>query len=265
MKISEILKLIQQQKKSSEFIPTGVRVLDKDLDGGFLRKEMIVIGGFTGCGKSFLASQLMWNFSQAGFKTSLFSLEISKEMIVRRMLGSLTGIKPTRLLTGSLDENEKKILEEKKSVLVAHEEFFEIYDDIYEWEKIKEQIACDKSEVVIIDFIQNVITRESDQYIRLSRVALEMQQIAKSSNSCIVVLSQLSNKAARRGGDDTIVEYRGSGTIAQVCDLGFWLSRDDMQSGEMLFNLRKNRRGFSGLYYKLRFANEGGRIVEDGS
>ncbi len=92
MRIPEVLKSISNTKL--EFIPTGFAKLDRELDGGFLRRELVVVGGPSGSGKSFLASQLAMNVADKGFKCLYLSLEISSQTIVSRMLGSRSSPSP---------------------------------------------------------------------------------------------------------------------------------------------------------------------------
>ncbi len=266
-KLSNIIEQIQRNKDEMEFLPTGFASLDQHLDGGFLRKELVVLGGGTGKGKSYFAGQILWNIAQKGFKTAYFSLEISNSMVVSRLLGSLANIKPTKLMLGLIDaaELEKKI--EAKARLLTREEYMFFYDDIYKLEEIKVEVINNKYEFVVVDFIQNVLSHGSDEYSRLSYIALEFQKLAKKSNSCIFVLSQLSNMVVREGSREGIIEYKGSGNIATVCDLGFFLERTppfDSSSNfnDLKLNLQKNRRGFSNTYFNFTFQYPGGWITE---
>lgn len=267
MRIPNILKQIREAKL--EFIPTGFSKLDKELDGGFLRKELVVIGGSSGAGKSFFASQLVLNIAEAGFKCLYLSLEISSQTIVSRMLGSLSAIKPARIIGGLLTKEEYQRKIDAEAELLSREGFIEIYDDVYELDKIIEVVKKAKADLVIIDFIQNVISRGEGEYERMSEASLALQRLAKSSNSCILVLSQLSNRVVREEEEAPALEYKGAGTIAQVCDLGFWLWRERIEDytqpreGDKLkLTLRKNRRGFSGgsFYFLMRFP--GGDIYQ---
>jgi len=135
------------------------------------------------------------------------------------------------------------------------------YDDVYEFEKIKKEIIDNKFDFIVVDFIQNVIGKGKDEYSMLSTIALQFQKLAKECNCCILVLSQLSNSANKTG----VVEYKGSGSIATVCDLGFFIERkvDDQNrqlNDEFEISLKKNRRGISGYSFGFKFIQPGGRI-----
>jgi len=115
----------------------------------------------------------------------------------------------------------------------------------------------------VIDFIQNIIVKGMDEYERLSYISLMLQKLAKEKKCCILVLSQLSNSIARNINQSQL-EYKGSGAIATVCDLGFFLVREidhSISLDKLTLALRKNRRGVSGQKWELSFEGEGGLIV----
>lgn len=259
---SEIIKKIQEDKKTLEFIPTGFRKLDTFLDGGFMRKELVVLGAPTGRGKSFIAAEVFQHVAKQGFNSAYFSLEISVEMIAARLLGSKASIKPTRIIGGFLTPEENNAKIESNAEIEVFDNFMAFYDDLYVYAEIEKEIKEKKYDFIVIDFIQNVIANKGEEYERLSFIALSLQKLAKETNSCILVLSQLSNMVSREKRDD-IVEYRGSGTIATVCDLGFFMERGEQIGDENTFSikLRKNRRGISGIGFDFIFKQPGGKIV----
>ena len=258
--IADILDRLYKPKKK-EIIPTGFSKLDDILDGGFAKQEMIVIGGGTGVGKSFFAGQMALSMAKKGYSAVYFSLELSAEMIVARMLGAEADIKPTRILWGLLTEEEQKRKEEAIANLMLLSDLLIIYDEVYQFGEITAKIRQHKPEVVFIDFVQNVIVPgQNDEYSRLSLLSVSLQKLAKEMNTCIILLSQLSNRIAREGEDARYLEYKGAGTIAQVADLGFWLlpGADNYK----VLALRKNRRGPSFKKINLRITEPGGKIIE---
>lgn len=261
MRASEIIKQIKSNKENIEFLPTGFKKLDDFLDGGFMRKELIVIGGYTGVGKSFIASAIFYNIARKGFNSAYISLEISNSMVLSRIVGSISNIKPTRLIAGMLlkEEHDKRI--EAEVEVEGFDSLMDFQDDLYPYEKIKEYIIKEKVEFVIVDFIQNVFSKQPEEYSRLSFLALEFQKLAKETNSCIVILSQLSNSAAKSGA----MEYKGSGSIQTVCDLGFFIERTAPEDGGdnlVKLILKKNRRGISGREFEFVFRQPGGGLYE---
>jgi replicative DNA helicase len=261
MKPSVIINQIKESKKEMEFLPTGFSKLDADLDGGFMKKELIVLGAPTGRGKSYVAGHIFNNIARKGFKSAYFSLEISNQMIVSRLLAEATKISPTRIMAGQFFQDEEKNIESAEFDLSAYDSLMEFYDDKYILAELQKEIEENKYDFVVLDFIQNVVAK-GDEYERLSFIALELQKLAKRANCTILALSQLSNMVSREKNTQ-VVEYRGSGSIATVCDLGFFIEPDpeaEFNHETFILRLRKNRRGTSGLEFKFYFKN--GQIFE---
>lgn len=266
-KPDEIIQSIEENKKNLEFLSSGFSILDKYLDGGFMKKELVLIGAFTGIGKSIFSGQILYQVATQGFKTGYFSLEISAEMIIARLIGQLANIKPNRIIAGLLEYEEFDRKSLAKANILTFNDLIEIYDDIYLLSTIEENIKNSQYEFVVIDFIQNIqLKRNLDEYNRLSFISIELQRIAKENNCCILVLSQLSNKVGREGAK--IIEYKGSGSIAMVADLGFILHREELASIDsnsrqiVKLDLMKNRRGISGQTFTFEFMHPGGGLKE---
>lgn len=260
-KFSEIVARIDESKKDVEILPTGFKVLDEYLDGGFLKKEFNLIGGGTGKGKSLFAGNIFYNIARRGFKCAYFSLEISNEMLASRLLGSQSNISPTRIMIKMLGDKEVKVKNKAKASISVFEEFMFFYDDLYTLPSFQKEIKENLYDFVVIDFIQNVEVPRMEEYERLSHVARTLQKMAKETNSCILGLSQLSNQVARDKKNNDIVEYRGSGTIGHACDLGFFIEDSVIENASIL-RLRKNRRGISGSTFNFLVRQPGGLVVD---
>ena len=254
----EIVKDIEESKKDMEILSTGFYSFDDKLEGGFLKKELVVIGGATGKGKSLVAGNLFFNIAKAGYKSAYFSLEISNNMVASRLIGAHSNLSPTRVMIKTLDENDTKKSKEAQADISVYEEFMYFYDDLYEYDKIEKQIKENDFDFVVIDFIQNIISKQGDEYERLSTIALNLQKLAKETNTCILVLSQLSNQVVR-DKKSSLVEYKGSGTIGTVCDLGFFIE-DGLGENVLSIRLRKNRRGVSGAVFDFIVKTPGGGL-----
>lgn len=261
-KISQVLSDIEENKKNLEVIPTGLIQLDMDLEGGFFKKELIIIGGKTGGGKSLMAGTLFYNIAKQGFKSAYFSLEISSEMIVSRLLGANANLSPSRIMIKELEGNDADTRDDAQAKVSVYEEFMYFYDDMYQYADIEKEIKNNNYDFIIIDFIQNILYR-GEEYERLSSIALALQRLAKSSNTCIVAVSQLSNQMTRDTDKKTdLLEYKGSGAIGHAADLGFFIEGGRAGEGSFSMRLRKNRRGISGVSYSYMIKSPGGAVVE---
>jgi replicative DNA helicase len=261
-KLSEIIKHIDEAKKDIEIMPSGLKAVDAYLEGGFLKKELIVLGGATGGGKSLFGGTIFYNIASKGYKSAYFSLEISNEMIVSRLLGAETNISPTKIMIKMLAEEEETRKQDAEINISVYEDFMHFYDDLYHLAQIEKEIRTNKFDFVVIDFIQNVMVNgKSDEYERMSFIALQLQKLAKETNCCILALSQLSNQLVRDKKNQDLVEYKGSGSIGTVCDLGFFIEKSDIDNMARL-RLRKNRRGVSGEAFSFHIKQPGGLIFD---
>jgi len=257
----QIFEAIDKDAGQQEYFCTGFNKLDRLLDGGFLRKELVVLGAETGTGKSYLADQIMWAMAQQGFKCAYFSLEISDEMIIGRLAAMVSRIPPMKIVKGIMSGEEKKVYEEAKQNISVWNDNMDLYDEVYALGEIEGIVKREKYDFVIVDFIQNVMNK-GDEYERLTDTALRLQKLAKDTNSCVLILSQLSNSAVK--GDR--LEYKGSGGIAMVADLGFFLTKmkDISRGGQEVIELelRKNRRGVAGVKIDYKFKLPEGGLYE---
>jgi len=263
----KVYQEMEERKKGMEFIATGLDRFDQLLDGGFLRKEMVVIGGVSGSGKSYIAGEMFYSSARQGFRSAYFSLEISSQMVQSRILGSLSDIKPINILTGRVSELEWEKQENARRSVWVHNADMWYYDDVYRLEEMDQEIKAHRYEFVVIDFIQNMIANERDEYARLSSLAIAIQRMAKVHDCCILVVSQLSNdKANKIYHEDEVLSYKGSGSIATACDLGLVVLREKDEQGfiqdRFRIVVRKNRRGISNKFVSYSFLQPGGKILE---
>ena len=259
-KLSEIFDSIESRKKNVEFLPTGFLELDIALDGGFLRREMIIIGGRTGSGKSFVSGTIFHNIAKQGFKSAYFSLEISNEMVVSRLIGAEADIQPTAVMMKEMEQKVADKVRDSKARVSVHEEFMHFYDDLWTFDAIKKAIIENKYDFVVVDFIQNITVKGREEYERLSYLAHAFQQLAKESDCCILIVSQLSNSIAKDRRTD-VIEFKGSGEIGIVSDLAFYIENGKRGAGTFDLHLRKNRRGITGTAFPFSLVYPSGRVL----
>lgn len=261
MKIKTVIENLRIKKPDDFVLPTGFNELDEFLDGGFFKKEIVIIGAESGVGKSLLSSQIYYNIAKSCFKSAYFSLEISNETIVSRLIGQIANIKPSLITKGFLTAEENKRRLDAEIKLQVYEDSLDLYDDIYYLEEFKKIIKENKYEFVVIDFIQNALSDEKDKYTSLSKICIELQKLAKECNCCILIDSQLSTDPLKRNN----YEYKGAGEIKNICDLGFFLFRNmgdnDQDRDKLVLKLAKNRRGFSGKRFGFQIVTDGALLV----
>mgnify|MGYP001600111474 CR=1 FL=1 len=274
--LSSILSIIENYKKQQEFykekfkngggiigIPTGYEKLDEVIDG--IRSEHLwVIGGYTNMGKTAASLNIVASLIKQNKKVLFYSLEMSKTDILSRLLGIMTEQSGLSILKGFKHDEQKtkEAMEQiKKSDIAIHTEKNSIIDiqmSILE-ESIKKPI-----DLVVIDFLQLITAKGTkSEYETLTLIILEIQQLAKKLKIPIIVLSQISNEGARNS-HDTVMSFKGSGSIASAADLAIEISPNEedklewkrkMNEGEpvaMKWSIRKNRHGKVG-YLDMEF------------
>jgi len=199
-------------------IPFGIKTLDDKL-AGLNRKEVEILGGRPGHGKTSLAAQLCRNWLEMGFKVLIISKEMTTSRLLHKMMANESDILTSNILKrGELTEAHK---EELARVIEKMKEKWDgllfIHDDIYDSTKIETLVAKYDVDVVVDDFIQ--ISRFDDNNIRLEilRLMKHYKEIAKTYNIMFLVLSQLSRGI--EGRDDKrprLSDLSESGALEQL-------------------------------------------------
>lgn len=183
------------QEKPEEKIKTGISIIDK-CTNGLGKHELITIGAGSGVGKSAIALKIAMNAYSANKKVLIFSREMSKKQIAKRILLSQSGISKNKF------ENRE----------FTHIDWERTYDVIKRFQK-KNMILDDKSstiqmfknkmrkerpDLVIVDYTQLVTpsnTRESRER-QVAEISRELQQMARDFDTTIIQLSQLAEKGS---------------------------------------------------------------------
>lgn len=242
---------------------TGFYRLDEE-SGGLIPTQCMIIGAYTGVGKTFFILQIILNILKQGAKVMLFSTEMDRKMNMLRMLGMLAGLGTINILKGRLDDDEKERLEYAEKALGAYKQNLIIYDNVYTVGEIrlkaKKKKLRDGLDVVIVDFIQN-LRGELSIYERMSNAAIGLQQIAQELGITMVLASQVTQASADWAKKE-VIGYKGAGEIAAVADVGLWIKRveDDLQARRIV--LRKMRHGRSNKSFDVRVLFPSGRVID---
>lgn len=234
-----ILKILEDMEKAKQRgrygIQTGFQRLNEAIIG-LCPKHLILLGGFTGFGKSSFLAQLMVDICREGAKAVVFSVEDSVQDKTTKMLSTLTDIPVRQLVRGRLNEYEAYEIE--KATEILKDFFITIYDDCYTLDemelKIKKHTMQGGVDIVAIDFVQNIITGGESIYDRMSEVAIRLQRMAKKYDVCILALSQVSSEEKGK------ISLRGAQELASAADMVLWIDRKpDIREFDLI--IRKNR------------------------
>ena len=257
-------------------LPTGFVELDK-MTTGFHDDELIIVAARPGVGKTSFALNVAQYVGLHTDKTvAMFSLEMSGEQLVQRMLASEGLINSQHLRTGQLDEDEwPKLVTASGSLATAN-----IYIDDTPGIKMSQiraqsrRLAKEKGNLglIVIDYLQLIEGPHSEsRQQEVSAISRQLKKLAKELHVPVIALSQLSRSVEQRQDKRPVLsDIRESGSIEQDADIVSFLYRDDYyrdeeegeenkevsaedENGEVEVIIEKNRSGSRGTV-KLMFS-----------
>ncbi|MCH4009467.1 replicative DNA helicase [Companilactobacillus sp.] len=221
---------------------TGLSTGYKDLDAmttGLHADELVILAARPGVGKTAFALNLIENAAVKDNATvAMFSLEMSAESLVNRMLCSTGSIDANSLRTGQLDENQWNSL----IVAMGSLSNTNVYIDDTPGIKMAEiRSKCRRLEkeqgqvdLVVVDYLQLIEgTGQENRQQEVSVISRNMKKLAKELHCPIIALSQLSRGVeARQDKRPMLSDLRESGSIEQDADIVSFLYRDDYYRDE---------------------------------
>ena len=275
---AELLNTIFFELKTKSLNPTlyGLASGFYDLDSltqGFQKSDLIIIAGRPSMGKTALGLNIASNITKnLKLPVLFFSLEMSKEQIMYRLLGMETNINQMRLRSGKLYQNDWIKLNKMIKILSKLPFFIDATFDLSIQDirsKIK-TIIFEQGEIglIIIDYLQlmqNSKLKTENRVQELSQITRSLKTIAREFNVPIIALSQLSRNVENRIDKKPILaDLRESGSIEQDADLVLMLYRNKYYNSNQAdphisqlveLIIAKQRNGPTGVV-KLKFDEE---------
>jgi replicative DNA helicase len=249
-------------------LPSGFPLLDK-ITGGFQRSDLIVIAARPSLGKTSLAVNISENIAiKENRSIAFFSLEMSKEQLVERMLCSLAKVDMQRLKTGYLRDEDWTRLTEAYGALYEAPIYIDDSPDVslIDIRAKSRRLKIETNiELIIIDYLQlsRMETRVENRVMEISQITRGLKNLARELGIPIIILSQLSRAVDRRDDKRPILsDLRESGSIEQDADVVMFLHRpDENNRNEIELSVAKQRNGPTDTV-KLIFLSEFTRFVE---
>ncbi|KKQ94867.1 MAG: Replicative DNA helicase [candidate division CPR2 bacterium GW2011_GWC1_39_9] len=253
----EKLDLLHKDKESLRGVPTGFKELDNKL-AGLQPSDLIIIGGRPSMGKSSFALNVgQYLASKEGMPVGMFSLEMSKEQLVDRMLCSEANIDSWKLRTGNLNDDDFPKIGQAMATLSEAPLFIDDTPGITVLEmraKARRLQAEHGLGLIIVDYLQLMSGRYSDNRVQeISEISRSLKGLARELNVPVMALSQLSRQLENRPDKrPQLSDLRESGSIEQDADVVMFVYRDDYYNkdsekknvAEIL--IRKHRNGPTG-------------------
>ena len=247
-KISELtvesLKTVERLFERKEMItgvPTGFHDLDK-LTAGLQPSDLIIVAGRPGMGKTALALNMAtYAALQAGLGVAIFSLEMSKEQLVLRMLCSEARVNYARVRAGHLQESDFTKLTKAAGALWEAGIFI---DDtaglsILELRAKARRLMREtqnKLGVIVVDYLQLMrgVGRTDSREQEISEISRSLKALAKELNIPVVALSQLNRRVESRDDRKPVMaDLRESGAIEQDADVIAFVFREAVYNKEL--------------------------------
>ena len=235
--VKESFKTIErlfQKKELVTGVPSGFKELDR-MTAGFQPSDLIIIAGRPSMGKTaFCLNVAQYAAIENKIPVAVFSLEMSKEQLVIRMLCSEAHVEGTRLRTGYLNESDWP----KLTIAAGNLSEAPIYIDdtaalsVLELRAKARRLKSDHGlGMVIIDYLQLMKgrARVENRQQEISEISRSLKALSKELSIPVIAVSQLSRKTEERTGNrPQLSDLRESGAIEQDADLIIFIYRDEI-------------------------------------
>jgi len=227
------IEYLQQHPGEMVGLPTGFIDLDKLL-GGLQRSDLIIVAGRPGMGKSSLALTMAHNVAlKHNAVVALFSLEMSGEQLVQRLIAGETGISSQRLRVGDIRDVEWDKFVQAAGTLAETTIFI---DDTPSPSPVELRTKCRRLaaeyglDLIIVDYMQLMRsgTRGENRVQEVSRISRSLKGLGRELNVPVVAVSQLSRAIeSRQDKRPVLSDLRESGSIEQDADVVMFIYRDE--------------------------------------
>ena len=220
-------------------ISTGFRDLDRDTSG-LQKSDLILVAARPSMGKTAFTLNIATYAAMHGHTVAFFSLEMSKEQLVQRMLCSEGGIDSQRLRTGQLEDADWDRLintadrVSKASIYIDDTAGINVMDLRSKARRLKAEHGLD---LIVIDYLQLMQGRarssSDNRQQEISEISRSLKALARELDVPVVALSQLSRSVESRTVKKPMLsDLRESGSLEQDADIVMFLYREDYYDQE---------------------------------
>jgi replicative DNA helicase len=263
----ERLDDLHKDKKKIRGIPTGYKDLDEML-AGLQRSDLFILAARPSMGKTAFVLNLAHKVAvKAKEPVLIFSLEMSKEQLVDRLLAIESGVDAWALRTGNLTDSDFEKIGEAMGTLSEAQIFIDDTPGITVSDmrtKARREAHQRKLGLVIVDYLQLMsgggrYAESANRVQEISEISRGLKGVARELDVPMVALSQLSRSVESRNPQiPQLADLRESGSIEQDADVVAFLYREDYYNPEterkniMDVLIKKHRNGPTGgveLYF----------------
>lgn len=228
-------RVSQLYQRSEEVygVPTGLADLDKLL-GGLQKSDLLIIAGRPASGKTGFLLTVAKNAAMKHKKhVAMFSLEMSNEQLVQRMIAQETGINTQNLRSGKIGENQWDLFTKAIEVLGDTKIYL---DDTPALTPIQMRTKCRRLhlehqiDLVLVDYIQLMSSesRTDNRVQEVSYISRNLKTLARELNVPVLAAAQLSRAVEQRSDKKPILsDLRESGSLEQDADIVMFIHKKD--------------------------------------
>jgi len=249
---------IDTLKTGKNIIKFGYPQLD-NIAGGMTRKELTVIGGRPGHGKTTLTINIVASLLKQGYRVMVFNREMSNvEMIKKFMIMESKDLRYEELRVGDIKEGRMQIIEMMADELKKTLSNLIMYDDIRTLGDAMREIQREKPDVVVDDYIQLIKVENKvskDRRFEIEEILTEYKWVCKKENCAGILVSQLNREIEKRlEPRPRLADFAESGTIEQTAETallvfyGYNFNDDKYDKYEIEVVCDKARYGKIGTY-----------------
>ncbi len=243
-------------------VPTGFPELDKKLSG-LQKSDLIILAARPSVGKTSLALDIA-RYTAVNHKTPvlIFSLEMSSQQLLYRMIATHAKVDSWRLRTGKLNLNNSEEYEKLQNGISELSEAPIYIDDqpgtnIIKMRSTARKIKSEKGlGLIIVDYLQLMSpthSRSSDNVVQqMTEISRSLKLLARELDVPVLALSQLSRAVEQRQGKPRLSDLRDSGSIEQDADIVMFIHKEENykdhseRTGAVELLIEKHRNGSTG-------------------
>ena len=261
------------ENQNKTFFKTGFEDLDCILGIQEKKGALITIGARPAMGKTTFMLSIMENILLKNKRCLYFSLEMSKEQVITRLLFHIAEISFIKSKMNNMDEKDWEKLSDAMNNLLMWDLKLDDNSGI-KTEEIETAIKEQQPDVVFIDYLQLMDgKRKQDRCTQIEEIIKDLKRIAKENGVVIVIASQLSRAVENRCDKRPMLsDLRDSGSIENLSDVVIFLYRDEYYNfreddairpkGETEVIIAKNKFGACGYIY-LTFKSNIPKFYQD--
>lgn len=227
------LEELHRNKGMLRGVKTGYRDLD-NMTAGLQRSDLIILAARPAMGKTTLVTNLAYNVATLNKQSVLFfSLEMSKEQLVDRMLADASGVDAWNIRTGNLSDDDFSKLSEAMGEMAEAPIFIDDTPGLSVLEmRTKARRAAHDAPLglVIVDYLQLMqgsARTEGNRVQEVSEISRGLKLLARELNVPVIALSQLSRSVESRSPQvPQLADLRESGSIEQDADIVMFIYRE---------------------------------------